>query len=230
MGHEIGAYFGAALGRITGFLPNLISGVVILAIGYVLSRLAGSMTRRLCARMGLDRFASRHLHAGASAPPSTASATAGATVFWLGILVTVSLAANTLGLYTLSAGIDRIIGFVPRLLVAVVIIAAALALSRLVAGLVGGALAKGARAAIVALAAFMALDEIGIAHSIVLTMFTAVLGAAAVAAAIAFGIGNIGLAGEASRRWALHGRAQLEERRPLSGALRPGEPPEAATH
>ena len=64
-----------------------------------------------------------------------------------------------------------------------------------------GWVARAARVAIATLTVFMALDEVGIAHSVVMTTFSLLLGAAAVAAAIAFGVGNIGLAGELGRRW-----------------------------
>ena len=101
----------------------------------------------------------------------------------------------------------------PRLLVALVIVAAAVAVSRLISGFVRGTLSKAARGGIIALSIFMALDQIGIARGIVLSMFTIVLGAAAIAAAIAFGIGNIGVAGEYGRRWARRGEAEIDDQR-----------------
>jgi hypothetical protein len=47
----------------------------------------------------------------------------------------------------------------------------------------------------------MALDQLGIARNIVTTAFTLILGAAALAAGLAFGLGNRELAGEYMRRW-----------------------------
>jgi hypothetical protein len=224
MAHDIGAYFAAALGRVTAFLPNLLSALVILGIGYALSRVAGSLTRRLSARVGLDRFTAEHLRE-AHDPRGVASSTAaGATVFWLGMLVTFSLMANSLNLYTLQAGLNRVLAFVPRLLVALVIVGAAFVLARFVSGFLSASAAKATRAGIIALSIFMALDQIGI----VLTLFTALLGAAAVAVAVAFGIGNIGLAGEYGKRWARRGELELEEQRRRSAMGTP--PPEAHAH
>lgn len=228
MANDIGTYFATALGRVTAFLPNLLSALIILVIGYALSRVAGSLTRRLSTRVGLDRFTARHLRSAPQATGVSSSTAAGATVFWLGMLVTFSLMASSLKLYTLQAGLTRVLAFVPRLLVAVVIVGAAFILARFVSGFLSAGAAKATRAGIIALSIFMALDQIGIARNIVLTMFTAVLGAAAVAAAIAFGIGNIGLAGEYGKRWARRGELELEEQRRRSAIETP--PPEAHTH
>jgi hypothetical protein len=61
--------------------------------------------------------------------------------------------------------------------------------------------AQVAKVAILTLAVFMALDQLGIARNIVTTAFTVILGAAALAAGLAFGLGNRELAGEYMRRW-----------------------------
>jgi hypothetical protein len=57
------------------------------------------------------------------------------------------------------------------------------------------------RGAIFALAAFMALQELGIATAIVTIAFTVALAAMAVAGALAFGLGNRELAGRVTRDW-----------------------------
>jgi hypothetical protein len=228
MVHDIGSHFAAALGQVTSFLPNLLSALVVLVIGYALSRVAGSLTRRLSARVGIDRFAAQNLRAARAGSGVASSTAAGATVFWLGMLVTFSLMANSLKLYTLQAGLNRVLAFVPRLLVALVIVGAAFVLARFLSGFLSASAAKAARAGIIALSIFMALDQIGIARSIVLTLFIAVLGAAAVAVALAFGIGNIDVAGDYGRRWARRGELEVEEQRRRSAT---GTPPEEAhTH
>jgi hypothetical protein len=149
---------------------------------------------------------------------------------WLGLLVTASLAANSLKLYTLQAGLNKILAFVPRLIVALVIVAAALAVGGLVAGFLRGGLARFARGAIVTLSVFMALDQLGIARNIVVTMFTVVLGAAAVAAAIAFGIGNIDLARQSTREWARRSRPDLVGAAPPAPAVPSAETPASTAH
>ena len=62
-------------------------------------------------------------------------------------------------------------------------------------------LAQVAKFVIVMISVFMALQQVGVAADIVTTAFTLILGAAALAVSLAFGLGNTGLAGEITRRW-----------------------------
>jgi hypothetical protein len=69
----------------------------------------------------------------------------------------------------------------------------------------------------------MALEQIGVAREIVVSAFTLVLGALALAFGLAFGLGNTALAGEIVRRW-------YENRQRRTQAMRDdetrGEPPQ----
>jgi small-conductance mechanosensitive channel len=228
MGEQIGSYFSSGVGRITAFLPNLLSAIVIFAVGYLISRLLGSGVRKVLARTRFDAFAARHFRGGTA--HRTASSLAGSTVFWLGLLVTLSMAANSLGLGTLSAGINRILEFIPRVLVAGVIIGVAIPVARLLGNLVQGVtsslVGRAAQIAVLVLAGFMAFDELGISNRIVVTTFTAVLGAAAVAIAIAFGVGGIPAARELVNRGvrrAQEARVAAAEHEPTAEEI-PGEP------
>jgi hypothetical protein len=68
---------------------------------------------------------------------------------------------------------------------------------------------KAARAAILVLGAFMALDEIGVARNIVTLAFALVLGSCAVALAIAFGIGGRDTAKRYLERWSQEAEQQV---------------------
>jgi hypothetical protein len=80
-------------------------------------------------------------------------------------------------------------------------------------GGVGGgmAVARLAKVAVITLAVFMALDQLQIADEIVSTAFTLLLGALALAAGLAFGLGNRDLAGEYTRRWVEAGARKARE-------------------
>lgn len=228
MGEQIRNYFATGLGQVVTFLPHLLSAVIILVVGYVLSRLVGSVVRRLLARAHFDGYVARRLHPKANAPGRPASTTVGSAVFWLGMLVTLSLTTRALQLAALSDGIDRILGYVPRVIVAAVIVGVAIAVANVLAELVSDVtnrwLARGARVAIITLSVFMALDELGIARNIVMTAFVAVMGAAAVAAAVAFGIGNIDLAREYTRRLERRGQRTATLEKPTAPYYPPAEP------
>ncbi|MGC4117113.1 MAG: hypothetical protein QM765_21640 [Myxococcales bacterium] len=189
--------FATGIGQITAYLPNLLSGAVILLVGYLVSRGLASVVLKLLGRAGIDRFVARHLDtARAGAQPSrSASKTTSSAVFWLGMLVTFSLTAQALRLAGLSSGINGILGYVPRVIVAALIVGVAIPVARVLAEYVRGAgnewFAKGVRVVVIALAAFMALDQLGVASNIVNAGFIAAVAAAAAALAIAFGVGSI---------------------------------------
>jgi hypothetical protein len=65
-----------------------------------------------------------------------------------------------------------------------------------------------ARASVIMLAVFMALQELGVATQIVTTAFAILFGAVALALALAFGLGNRDLAGEITRAWYERYRAE----------------------
>ena len=75
-------------------------------------------------------------------------------------------------------------------------------------------LAKLVKAAVVLIAVFMAIQQVGVAPEIVTTAFTLILGSIALAAGLAFGLGNRELAGEITRRWYEQGRKQPEPAKP----------------
>jgi len=204
MGEQIRNYFSSGIGRITAFVPELLAAIVVLAVGWGISRLLGGLSRRLLMRLRFDRFMIERVHARAASGTSP-SVVVSKAVFWLGMLTTFSLAARALKLDSLSSGIDRIIGYLPHVFVATVIVGVGIAVANLAARLLDGVVQrtviKAARAAIIVLSAFMALDQLGVARAVVMTIFSFALGAAAIAAAIAFGVGNRQLAGDYTRRW-----------------------------
>jgi hypothetical protein len=78
----------------------------------------------------------------------------------------------------------------------------------------GPSLGRAAKAAIVLLAVFMALEQLDIAEDIVLVFFIAVVGAAALAAGIAFGLGGRNVAEQITREWYERNRARPPRRQP----------------
>lgn len=98
------------------------------------------------------------------------------------------MATDALGIQQVSAVFSQLIAYIPN------IIAAVLILAQFVAGLVRGAtgvdiLGSVAQAAIMVYAVFAALTQLGIAVQLTAPTFLIVLGAVALAAAIAFGWG-----------------------------------------
>jgi small-conductance mechanosensitive channel len=123
----------------------------------------------------------------------------GKLVFWLVFIIAITMAADALGIRQVSAVLAQLIAYIPSIIAAILILVLAALLANFLAGIVRGAtgselLSNIARYAIIIYAAFAAITELGIAVQLTAPTFLIVLGAAALAAAIAFGIGAQGVA------------------------------------
>jgi hypothetical protein len=131
----------------------------------------------------------------------------------------IMVAANALGMESLAAVFAELVGYIPSLMSAIVILIVGIVLGRFTGGLImasagavqgGPTLARIGRWMVVVLAVFMALQELGIASDIVTTAFAILFGAVALALAMAFGLGNRELAGEVTREWYARYRAERD--------------------
>ena len=124
------------------------------------------------------------------------------------ILMAAIESANLLGFSSLSALATEFFGFGTRLLLGMIIFGFGLYLGNLAyrsiprgEGRWGALYGSAARLAIIVLATSMALEQTGVARDIVTLAFTLVLGAIAVAAALAFGLGARESAGKIVDQW-----------------------------
>ncbi|MBW4657807.1 MAG: mechanosensitive ion channel [Drouetiella hepatica Uher 2000/2452] len=150
-------------------------------------------------------------------PRRTPSEIAGIVVL-VGILLFGAVAATeVIGLPVLTAIVNGILAVAARVLVGVVIFGVGLYLANLAFQLITASgnsqaqiLGQTARIAIIALVTAMALQQMGIASSIVNLAFGLLLGAIAVAIALAFGLGGRDVAGDQVREWldSFKGRAR----------------------
>jgi small-conductance mechanosensitive channel len=137
---------------------------------------------------GIKRFFER------SQTNQTPLSIVGKLVFWLVFVIAIVMATDALGIRQVSAVLSQLIAYIPNIIAAVLILALAGLLANFVAGLVRGAtgidiLATVAQVAIIVYAVFAALTQLGIAVQLTAPTFLIVLGAVALAAAIAFGWG-----------------------------------------
>ncbi len=116
------------------------------------------------------------------------------------------------GLPQVSDVLRQFVLWIPNLIVALIILVigglAANALASLVLGAAKGAnltnpelLATISRIGVWGFAIVIAVDQIGVAQNIVNTLFTAVVGALALAIGLAFGLGGRETAGEILKKW-----------------------------
>jgi hypothetical protein len=123
----------------------------------------------------------------------------GKLVFWFVFIIALTMAADALGIPQVSEVLGQLVAYIPSIIAAILILILASLLANFVAGLVRGAtgidvLGTVAQVAIIVYAVFAALTQLGIAVQLTAPTFLIVLGAIALAAAIAFGFGAQGVA------------------------------------
>ena len=225
--------------QIGSVVPALLGATVILLTGYFLARQvqrwADDVLKRLdfnrmAAAGGLDEVVGR---TGSLLDPVRALAK---LVFWLVMLVVILLASTALGLESINQMFGTMLGFIPTLIAAIVIVILGMIVGEFVrgvilasAGAVAGVptLAKMAKGAVVLVSMFLALEQVGVAGEIITATITLVVGAVALAVGLAFGLGNRELAGEITRRWYEEGRRRDRRRTDRQGPNTPpgNEPP-----
>lgn len=223
----------SSLGRMIAFLPNVLAALVILAIGLLVAKLLEAATRKLLTAARLHSRSGAREVLGQGPALERLPHASGRVVFWVLALVTVGMAVDALHLAWLSAGMARVFAYLPNVLAACAIVAvgyfAGNFVYRRAFGRESGALlGRLGRGGIFALAAFMALQQLGIASAIVTIAFTAALSAMAVAGALAFGLGNRELAGRITREWYERRGTRAQRYEPGLPAPTPRPPEEPA--
>jgi hypothetical protein len=222
--------------QIVAFLPRLAAALGILMVGLAIAKMVERGTDVALHRIGFDRWMREGgvtealERAGTALDPSSVIAK---LVFWTMMLLVILLSANALGITAVSVLFAELLAYVPNVIAAVMVLVLGILLGEFIkdlvlasaGGLPGGFnLARAAKAAIILLAVFMALDQLNIAQDIVLVFFIAVVGAAALAAGIAFGLGGREIAAQIAREVYERNRAE-SRRRPRS---EPAAPPPAS--
>ena len=202
--------------QLGGVLPALIGALVILLTGYLLARQLERWIDLTLKKMDFNRMADAggltEVVGRAHLDPVHA---VGKLVFWLMMLVVILLASTALGLENINQVFGLLLSFIPTLIAGIVIVILGIIVGEFIRGLnlasAGGVagvpiLAKIMKGVVVMISVFMALQQMGVAEEIVTAAFTLILGAVALAAGLAFGLGNRELAGEITRRWYEEGR------------------------
>jgi hypothetical protein len=189
------------------FLPRLITAVLLLVTGWLLALALRALTRLV---LRWVRFNTLMEHAGASeflekARLGAPDRVAGSVVFWIAWLALLLFALRTLGLVEIDALIQDFVRYLPKLGSALLVVVVGVFLSNFawravllaaVNARVRGAKVLGAlvRAVTLIAASAMALEQLAIGQSVILTAFAISFGAIMLALAIAFGLGGRHLA------------------------------------
>ena len=201
--------------RFVAFLPQLAFAIVVLIAGWLLAKAARFAVVKalrainfnvLSERAGLDGF----LKQGGIRSDTTDIF--GVLVYWLVVLAAFVAAFNALGMSYITDLLRQVVMFVPRLMVALVILAFGAYFARFIAGAVmvycrniglqdGDILGRLAQYAILAFVVLIALEQMQIGGDIVRHSFLILFAGLVLALALAFGIGAQGLVADLLERW-----------------------------
>ena len=216
------------------FIPNLLAFLAILIIGYIVAKIVAGAITRLLMRSGLDRRLTEGQGGSyVSKVTHSPSRVLGGLAFWVLLLGVLALGVSVLGIAALTAFVGAILAYVPNIIAALLIFLVAGAIAASVAALVtrtmgdtptGKVLATVVPGIVMAIAAFMILEQLEIAPEIIRITYAALIGALALAAALAFGLGGRDVAARMLEDAYVKGQQQREQvRRDLQKGKQRGQ-------
>lgn len=194
---------------ILGAVPSIFGTAIVLTLAYVLGRVVAGLVAGLLAGVGFNNILARLGIARAAVTGQRTPSQIVGDLVLVAIMLFASIEALRLLGFVLAADlVAEFLVFASRILVGIVIFGVGLFLANVVASTIrasavdqAGLLATATRVAILTLAAAMGLRQMGLAGEIVNLAFGLVLGAIAVAVALAFGLGGRDIAAEQLREW-----------------------------
>lgn len=182
------------------WLPVLVGALLILIIGWIIAGVIKKGVRKLLSSMGVNEKLSSGQGGNViqKAVPDAEGLIA-SIAFWAVMLGAISLAVSVLGIDALTAFVGAIYSYLPNVFAALVIFLVAGAIAGGVSAFAGRTLGDTATGKLVAtvvpvivmgIATFMILDQLLIAPTIITITYAALMGAAALGLALAFGLGG----------------------------------------
>ncbi|HPW17473.1 MAG TPA: hypothetical protein PLP83_03730 [Candidatus Aminicenantes bacterium] len=196
------------LQKLLAFLPDLLTGILVFAIGLAVAWLIKILAARIVRLLKLEAaFARSGLTEALQrmAVKDTPDKLIGRMFFWLVAVLFFVLALSAMRVPVIDQLLEKFLLYLPNVLVALIIMIFGYFLGNFLgrAALIAfvnagvrpaGLASRGVRAFIMLFAFAMALEQLGIGRSTVIAAFTIVLGGAVLALALAFGLGGRDLA------------------------------------
>jgi len=205
----------SVLNRFFGFLPSFFGALVIFLIGLVLAKWARTLVVKILGVVKLDKL----LRKGGLDPflakadiRVKAEVFLGEVIRWLIILVFFIAGVNILGLTTVSVVLNGLLSYIPNIISAVLILTIGVLLAGLVESLIKSAinqvepktsrlLGKIASYLVVIVASLAAINELGIAQSLINTLFIGVIATLTLGIGLAIGLGAKDLVSKMLMDW-----------------------------
>ena len=185
------------------FAPKLIGAIVVLFLGWIFAKLVRVILVR-AVQVSLDALLER---TGLMETLERASITAqpsqiiGSVIYWLVLMLFIMASAEIIGLSAVTAAITQILGYIPSVISAALVLAAGVFLARFIGNVVtsagtaaGLSYAKGlgavAQTSIVVMVVVVTLEQLGVDTQILVTVITVTVAAITAGMGLAFALGS----------------------------------------
>lgn len=190
--------------KLASFVPQLLAALVLLFIGWILANLARTGVVKLLDILRFDSLAEKtgieaflkqgHLDISLSRIIAN-------LVYWVIIFIVIVTVANSLGLHMVAELFNKIVLYIPNLIVAILVLVFGILIARFINRLVfaylnnigvQGALTISTLAeyAVIIFVIFVALEQLEIGTTLLTAAFQIGFGAVGLAFALAFGLGG----------------------------------------
>ncbi len=189
---------------VAAFFPKLIAVVIILLFGWVIAKVVQIVVKRFLKWVKFDKFSDRsglESYLQNDEYDVSLSGIISKIIFWLVILLFVITGAKALGLTEVAEMLKQLAQYLPKIIVAIVVLIFGTLLGRFINRLVfawlhsikfNGALqvSTSAEYLIQIFAVFVALTQLEIGTQLITALFIIMFGSVFLALAIAFGLGG----------------------------------------
>jgi small-conductance mechanosensitive channel len=189
--------------QLASFVPQLLGAIIALLLGWMLAKFARTGVMRLLKLLKFDKATEKSgleafmKHADMEVSVATVI---GNLVYWLIILVMIVTVANSLGLQMVADLFNKVVLYIPNVIVSILVLVFGTILARFINRLVfawlsnmefDGALTVStfSEYAMMVFVFFIAMEQLQIANELLTAAFIIAFGAIGLAFAIAFGLG-----------------------------------------
>lgn len=190
--------------EVAAFFPKLLAVIIILFFGWLIAKVSQIAIKRFLKWVKFDKFSDKsglESYLQSDEYDVSLSGIISKIIFWLVILLFVITGANALGLTEVADMLKQLANYLPKVIVAIVVLIFGTLLGRFINRLVfawlhsikfAGALqvSTSAEYLIQIFAVFVALEQLDIGSQLVTALFIIMFGAVFLALAIAFGLGG----------------------------------------
>lgn len=197
--------------RIGAFIPKLIGVLIILIIGWLIAKIIEELLVRSLKLIRLDTLSEKSGTSNFLAKGGikyTLSELIGALVYWIVLLIVIITALNALQWTVAAELLNTVVGYIPNIIVAIFILVLGMFVSTLLGTVIRTAasnagitqaklLGQITQAVVIIFAAVIALQQLKIQTTILLSVINIVVAAIGLALGLAFGLGCKDIAGKA---------------------------------